>query len=102
MALPGDPGPEAGSVQPPDLFTRAAGLVVGGVGGSAGVPGIVGDDHITEDESAAWAQDGRDPREQVRLCGAVEVVHGQRGHHQVERAGWQRVLQPADVQVGGG
>jgi hypothetical protein len=60
------------------------------------VDGILGDDQVAEHEAAPRPQRAGDAREQRRLLGAVEVVDGQRRHHEVERPLRQGLLDPAD------
>ncbi len=59
----------------------------------------LGDDDVGEHEAAAGRKLGGDPLEEVLLAGAVEVVDGEGGHDQVERAFGQRVFEPRLAQV---
>jgi len=63
-------------------------------------PGLLGHDDIREDEPAAGSEDARDPPEQIALAGPVEVVNGERRHHEIERPGRERVLESRYRQLG--
>src|SRR5215211_1424812 len=60
---------------------------------------VVWNDDIGEDKAPAGPEYLCDPMEEVPLAVAVEVVDGEAGDDEVERALRQRVLEPCDAQV---
>ncbi len=63
---------------------------------------VLGHDDVGHREAPAGRQHGGDAREEVGLGRPVEVVDGERGEDEVERALGQRVAQVLQAQVGAG
>jgi hypothetical protein len=63
------------------------------------VRGITGDDDIREHENALRAEDLSHAPEEIALAGTVEVVDGERGIDEVERACRERILEPGKAKV---
>ena len=51
-------------------------------------------------EATARREDGRHATEEVGFAGAVEVVDGERGDHEVERAVGEGILEAGDPEIG--
>ena len=89
-----------GGGEPTKLLGDRARHVVHTVDGRHDVGGILGDHHVAEHEAPAGPEPLGDAGEQVRFAGLVEMVHGERGHDQVEAPGGQLVLEATHPQVG--
>src|SRR5436190_1321938 len=92
-------GREAGGAQPRELVVQTVGPVVDAVDRRDDVLFLLGNDDVREHERAARLEDAGDAAEEVLLARAVEVMDGERGDHEVERAVRQRILEAREAQV---
>jgi hypothetical protein len=60
---------------------------------------VLGNDDVAEHEVVG---DLRDSREQIALSVSIEVVDRENRDDKIERAGWQRVLEAREAEVGVG
>ncbi len=86
--------------KPLELIVKAVGEVDDPVDFDLRVLWIVWDDDVAEHERAAWLQHVVHAPEEIALAGPVEMVDGERRDDEVERSRRQRVLEPAQVELG--
>ena len=88
---------ETRGFEPRELVGHRIGEVEAGCAFDDRVLRPLRDDDVGEDEAAAGRQRRGHAPEQIGLSGPVQMVHGERGDDEVERALGQRVLQARDA-----